>query len=160
MVDLLVYISRMMTLEAGDVVLTGTPAGVGPLADGDELEVGDPGVGVLRSRAETFGKRRASWPKTTTRPDRRLRPAGPPGEQGLGARQQLVDRAAGSMAGEEQGEPEREQQERQGGRSRGERISPKLSQLPGQAGGYPEGSAAAFRLLKRHAEDLAPCCKL
>lgn len=46
-VDLLVYVSRMMTLEAGDVVLTGTPAGVGPLADGDRLEVEVSGVGVL-----------------------------------------------------------------------------------------------------------------
>lgn len=53
-VDLLVYISRMMTLEAGDVILTGTPAGVGPLADGDELEVEIPGIGVLRNRAEAF----------------------------------------------------------------------------------------------------------
>jgi 2-keto-4-pentenoate hydratase/2-oxohepta-3-ene-1,7-dioic acid hydratase in catechol pathway len=41
------YISRMMTLEPGDVVLTGTPSGVGPLAAGDRLEVEVPGVGVL-----------------------------------------------------------------------------------------------------------------
>jgi 2-keto-4-pentenoate hydratase/2-oxohepta-3-ene-1,7-dioic acid hydratase in catechol pathway len=36
---LLAYISRVMTLEPGDLVLTGTPAGVGPLAPGDEVEV-------------------------------------------------------------------------------------------------------------------------
>jgi 2-keto-4-pentenoate hydratase/2-oxohepta-3-ene-1,7-dioic acid hydratase in catechol pathway len=36
---LLSYISRIMTLEPGDVVATGTPAGVGPLADGDVVEV-------------------------------------------------------------------------------------------------------------------------
>ncbi len=36
---LLAYISRVMTLEPGDLVLTGTPAGVGPLASGDEVEV-------------------------------------------------------------------------------------------------------------------------
>lgn len=48
-VDLLVYVSRMMTLEPGDVVLTGTPAGVGPLVDGDEVEVEVSGVGVLRN---------------------------------------------------------------------------------------------------------------
>jgi 2-keto-4-pentenoate hydratase/2-oxohepta-3-ene-1,7-dioic acid hydratase in catechol pathway len=53
-VELLVYISRMMTLEAGDVVLTGTPAGVGPLADGDQLEVEIPGVGVLQNGVEVW----------------------------------------------------------------------------------------------------------
>lgn len=36
---LLVYISQFFTLEPGDMVLTGTPAGVGPLASGDQLEV-------------------------------------------------------------------------------------------------------------------------
>jgi 2-keto-4-pentenoate hydratase/2-oxohepta-3-ene-1,7-dioic acid hydratase in catechol pathway len=46
-VDLLVYASRMMTLEPGDVILTGSPAGVGPLVAGDRLEVEIPGLGVL-----------------------------------------------------------------------------------------------------------------
>ena len=32
------FVSQAITLEAGDVILTGTPAGVGPLADGDTLE--------------------------------------------------------------------------------------------------------------------------
>lgn len=36
---LLSYISRIMTLEPGDLVLTGTPAGVGPLVAGDQVEV-------------------------------------------------------------------------------------------------------------------------
>ena len=36
---LLSYVSQVMTLEAGDIVATGTPAGVGPLADGDVVEV-------------------------------------------------------------------------------------------------------------------------
>jgi len=53
-VELLVYVSRMMTLEPGDVVLTGTPAGVGPLADGDRLEVEIPGVGVLANPVEAW----------------------------------------------------------------------------------------------------------
>ncbi|KAB2958461.1 MAG: fumarylacetoacetate hydrolase family protein [Thermoanaerobaculia bacterium] len=53
-VELLVYASRMMTLEPGDVVLTGTPAGVGPLADGDRLEVEVPGVGVLVNPVEAW----------------------------------------------------------------------------------------------------------
>lgn len=37
--DLLAYISRFITLEPGDVVLTGTPSGVGPLVPGDVVEV-------------------------------------------------------------------------------------------------------------------------
>ena len=51
-VDLVVYASRMMTLEPGDVLLTGTPAGVGPLVDGDQVEVEVSGVGVLRNPVE------------------------------------------------------------------------------------------------------------
>lgn len=47
--DLLVYVSRFMTLEPGDLVLTGTPSGVGPLADGDRVEVEIPGLGVLEN---------------------------------------------------------------------------------------------------------------
>jgi 2-keto-4-pentenoate hydratase/2-oxohepta-3-ene-1,7-dioic acid hydratase in catechol pathway len=41
------YISAIMTLEPGDLIATGTPAGVGPLRDGDVVEVEIPGVGVL-----------------------------------------------------------------------------------------------------------------
>ena len=43
------YISRIMTLEEGDLIATGTPAGVGPLLPGDVVEVEIPGVGVLRN---------------------------------------------------------------------------------------------------------------
>jgi 2-keto-4-pentenoate hydratase/2-oxohepta-3-ene-1,7-dioic acid hydratase in catechol pathway len=46
---LLAFISGVMTLEPGDLVLTGTPAGVGPLAAGDLVEVEIPGVGLLRN---------------------------------------------------------------------------------------------------------------
>jgi 2-keto-4-pentenoate hydratase/2-oxohepta-3-ene-1,7-dioic acid hydratase in catechol pathway len=42
---LLAYISHVMSLERGDLVLTGTPAGVGPLRDGDTVEVEIEGVG-------------------------------------------------------------------------------------------------------------------
>ena len=45
--ELLVYITAAFTLEPGDLVLTGTPAGVGPLADGDRVEVSIEGLGVL-----------------------------------------------------------------------------------------------------------------
>lgn len=43
------WISRMMTLMPGDVIATGTPAGVGPLVAGDTVEVSVAGVGVLRN---------------------------------------------------------------------------------------------------------------
>lgn len=43
------WISRMMTLLPGDVIATGTPAGVGPLVAGDMVEVAVSGVGVLRN---------------------------------------------------------------------------------------------------------------
>ncbi|MDQ5859186.1 MAG: fumarylacetoacetate hydrolase family protein [Acidobacteriota bacterium] len=47
---LVAYISRMMTLLPGDLILTGTPAGVGPLSAGDVVEVEIEGVGVLSNR--------------------------------------------------------------------------------------------------------------
>jgi 2-keto-4-pentenoate hydratase/2-oxohepta-3-ene-1,7-dioic acid hydratase in catechol pathway len=43
------WISRMMTLMPGDIIATGTPAGVGPLVAGDTVEVSVAGVGVLRN---------------------------------------------------------------------------------------------------------------
>jgi 2-keto-4-pentenoate hydratase/2-oxohepta-3-ene-1,7-dioic acid hydratase in catechol pathway len=52
--DLLVYISAAITLDPGDLVLTGSPAGTGPLVAGDVVEVEIAGVGVLSNpvRAE------------------------------------------------------------------------------------------------------------
>jgi 2-keto-4-pentenoate hydratase/2-oxohepta-3-ene-1,7-dioic acid hydratase in catechol pathway len=44
---LIAYISGVMTLEPGDVIATGTPAGVGPLRPGDVVEVEIPGVGKI-----------------------------------------------------------------------------------------------------------------
>jgi len=44
---LISYISRIMTLEPGDLLVTGTPEGIGPLVAGDVVEVEIPGVGVL-----------------------------------------------------------------------------------------------------------------
>ena len=46
---LIAYISRIMTLLPGDVVSTGTPAGIGPLQAGDEIVVRVEGIGELRS---------------------------------------------------------------------------------------------------------------
>jgi 2-keto-4-pentenoate hydratase/2-oxohepta-3-ene-1,7-dioic acid hydratase in catechol pathway len=48
--ELLSYISHIMTLEPGDLVLTGTPAGVGRLVSGDEVEVEIVGVGKVTNR--------------------------------------------------------------------------------------------------------------
>ncbi len=47
---ILSYISHVMTLEPGDLVLTGTPAGVGPLNPGDEVEVEVVGVSKVRNK--------------------------------------------------------------------------------------------------------------
>lgn len=47
--ELLAFISTVMTLEPGDAVYTGTPAGVGPLAPGDVVEVEIEGIGILRN---------------------------------------------------------------------------------------------------------------
>ena len=41
------YVSSCMTLLPGDVILTGTPEGVGPLTGGDSVSVGISGIGTL-----------------------------------------------------------------------------------------------------------------
>jgi 2-keto-4-pentenoate hydratase/2-oxohepta-3-ene-1,7-dioic acid hydratase in catechol pathway len=41
------FVSGIMTLEPGDLIATGTPAGTAPMSDGDRVEVEIPGVGVL-----------------------------------------------------------------------------------------------------------------
>jgi len=48
--DLIAHISAAMTLLPGDVILTGTPAGVGPLRVGDTVSVGIENIGVLTNR--------------------------------------------------------------------------------------------------------------
>lgn len=45
--SLIAYITRVMTLEPGDVIMTGTPSGVGPLRSGDQVEVEVERVGKL-----------------------------------------------------------------------------------------------------------------
>jgi 2-keto-4-pentenoate hydratase/2-oxohepta-3-ene-1,7-dioic acid hydratase in catechol pathway len=47
---LIAYISAIMTLEPGDLIATGTPHGVGPLAHGDVVHVEIEGIGVLRNQ--------------------------------------------------------------------------------------------------------------
>lgn len=45
--ELVEYVTRVMTLLPGDVILTGTPAGVGPIVEGDVVEVDVQSIGVL-----------------------------------------------------------------------------------------------------------------
>lgn len=50
--ELIHYVAQVMTLEPGDVILTGTPAGVGPLRRGDRVEVEIEGIGVLENTVD------------------------------------------------------------------------------------------------------------
>jgi 2-keto-4-pentenoate hydratase/2-oxohepta-3-ene-1,7-dioic acid hydratase in catechol pathway len=47
--ELIAEITELVTLEPGDVIATGTPSGVGPLSDGDTVEIEIEGVGTLRN---------------------------------------------------------------------------------------------------------------
>jgi 2-keto-4-pentenoate hydratase/2-oxohepta-3-ene-1,7-dioic acid hydratase in catechol pathway len=47
---LVAHLSRIMTLEPGDIILTGTPEGVGRIIPGDEVEVEVEGIGVLKNQ--------------------------------------------------------------------------------------------------------------
>jgi 2-keto-4-pentenoate hydratase/2-oxohepta-3-ene-1,7-dioic acid hydratase in catechol pathway len=53
--EVLSFISQFVTLEPGDVVITGTPAGVGPLAPGDIVEVEVPGWSLVRNPVVSAG---------------------------------------------------------------------------------------------------------
>lgn len=46
---LVAYLSQSMTLLPGDIILTGTPAGIGPMKPGDTVEIEIEGIGVLRN---------------------------------------------------------------------------------------------------------------
>ncbi len=48
--ELLAFITASMTLEPGDVIATGTPAGIGPMVPGDTVEVEIEGIGILRNQ--------------------------------------------------------------------------------------------------------------
>jgi len=49
---LIAYISSVMTLEPGDLIFTGTPAGVGELKDGDEVSVEIEGLGIIKNKVK------------------------------------------------------------------------------------------------------------
>ncbi len=48
--ELVAWISNVMTLLPGDVILTGTPAGVGPIVAGDSVSVSIGSIGTLTNR--------------------------------------------------------------------------------------------------------------
>jgi len=50
--EIVSYISKIMTLNPGDVIATGTPSGVGPMKKGDVVEVRIAGIGILRNYVE------------------------------------------------------------------------------------------------------------
>jgi 2-keto-4-pentenoate hydratase/2-oxohepta-3-ene-1,7-dioic acid hydratase in catechol pathway len=50
------FISKQITLEPGDIIATGTPAGVGPLSHGDVVEVEIESIGILRNRVWDLGR--------------------------------------------------------------------------------------------------------
>jgi len=47
--DIIAFISKNFTLMPGDIILTGTPGGVGPLSHGDVVEVDIENIGILRN---------------------------------------------------------------------------------------------------------------
>jgi 2-keto-4-pentenoate hydratase/2-oxohepta-3-ene-1,7-dioic acid hydratase in catechol pathway len=47
---LIAHITSVMTLLPGDVILTGTPEGVGPMNPGDEVEISIAGIGTLTNK--------------------------------------------------------------------------------------------------------------
>ena len=59
---LIAYLSRHLTLLPGDVIMTGTPAGVGPIQVGDTVEVEIAPIGVLRN--SVVAEASALGPKT------------------------------------------------------------------------------------------------
>jgi 2-keto-4-pentenoate hydratase/2-oxohepta-3-ene-1,7-dioic acid hydratase in catechol pathway len=55
--QLIVFISSVMTLEPGDLILTGTPSGVGPLQPGDQVAITIEGLGEITNPVEVEPKR-------------------------------------------------------------------------------------------------------
>ena len=54
--DLIVnFVSSVMTLLPGDVIITGTPSGIGPMNPGGEVEVEIEGLGLLTNKVSARG---------------------------------------------------------------------------------------------------------
>ncbi|MEH6813528.1 MAG: fumarylacetoacetate hydrolase family protein [Motiliproteus sp.] len=54
--ELVAYISQVMPLQPGDLILTGTPRGMGDMQPGDEVEISVSGIGTLSNRLGPQGK--------------------------------------------------------------------------------------------------------
>ena len=54
--EIVAFVSKNLTLMAGDIVSTGTPSGVGPMKHGDVVEVEIEKIGVLRNSVVEEGK--------------------------------------------------------------------------------------------------------
>jgi len=54
--ELLEYISKLFTLEAGDIIATGTPAGIGPIHPGDKIEASIEKIGTLTNKVILEGE--------------------------------------------------------------------------------------------------------
>ena len=54
---ILAFVSKNFTLEAGDIIITGTPSGVGPLHDGDVVEVEIENIGTLTNPVQAERRR-------------------------------------------------------------------------------------------------------
>jgi len=52
--EIIAVLSRLVELRAGDLIYTGTPAGVGRLMPGDRVEIAIAGLGELRNRVSTL----------------------------------------------------------------------------------------------------------
>lgn len=53
--ELIAFVSKNLTLEAGDLLITGTPPGISPLSHGDVVEIEVEGIGVLRNPVREEG---------------------------------------------------------------------------------------------------------
>ncbi|MFE7216540.1 fumarylacetoacetate hydrolase family protein [Streptomyces sp. NPDC057611] len=64
--ELIAFVTRWITLQPGDVLLTGSPAGLGPLVPGDQVEARIEGVGTLSNPVVGPRKPCHSGPRSTT----------------------------------------------------------------------------------------------
>jgi 2-keto-4-pentenoate hydratase/2-oxohepta-3-ene-1,7-dioic acid hydratase in catechol pathway len=48
--EIIAFVTRVMTLLPGDLILTGTPAGIGPIPAGSECAISIEGIGTLKNR--------------------------------------------------------------------------------------------------------------
>jgi len=51
--EIIAFVTQVMTLLPGDVILTGTPAGIGPMGEGATVEVSIEGIGVLTNKVSS-----------------------------------------------------------------------------------------------------------